>query len=311
MNINYNWDDTRLTQQVNERANEFHPFFNSIPEALNDSVLLKYQQSYINKILKHSLEFPHILYCVTNEIQHAQSKYWSWYWSNYVKHVAKKESCDVELTKMHWAPDMKDNQHKLSLDHPDVYTFFESSQNSAISGQENWDNLQYVRGYLSGHPRPINAVKVYGKTGNVTWPGTDAEAVDRFWRNILGGCAGTRFHRNENGMYGLGICEITINSIRAVQLFMEDIKPWHAIPANGLLLERSENEAYLITDQGKCYAVYFPKSGEVKIDLIEYGSPFKVRWINIWEGTAMKSEVVHGGPPPDQKGKWVVTLIKE
>jgi hypothetical protein len=314
-NVNYDFENTKLTKQAPQRADQFHPFFNSVPKALNDTVLLLWQQRFVDRILSHTLDYPNVLYCITNEIQHAQSKYWGWYWADYIHGKAEEKGRQVYVTEMYWAPDLEDDQHRLSLEKPGHYDFFESSQNSAVSGQENWDNLQFIREQLKDHPRPINAVKIYGKSGEVTWPGSDGEAVDRFWRNLLGGCASSRFHRNEHGKYGLGWSELSVHSIETAELFLEQVDPWNALPANELLIDRYPNEAYMMAEPGKTYAVYFPDGGSVSLDLSQYEHSFRLRWIHVAEGSIYTDSVIRGGGiivlhPPDSQVKWLGILAR-
>jgi hypothetical protein len=315
MNYNYEWNETKQKKIVSKRAKEFHPFFNTVPNALNDTMVLSWQKKYVDKIMEHSLPYPNVLYCITNEIQQAQTHYWSKYWAIYLHQIAKRHNTTVQVTEMFWMPDLKGKQHKHALDHPRIFTFFESSQNSAISGQQNWDNLQYVRNYINDNPRPINAVKVYGKTSETKWPGTDNEAIDRFWRNILGGCASTRFHRNENGKYGLGWSSKSINSLKAANIFLKDIKPWNCLPANDILINREENEAYAIANEGVVYGVFFTGNGSVDIDLGNFDKNFTLKWINAFSGRIANLTSIIGGKTiklttPDEDGKWIV-IIKE
>ena len=77
------------------------------------------------------------------------------------------------------------DQHKYTLDHPDTYAFVDVSQNNHHVGFEHWQNPQAVRDYVieSGRIRPLNSVKIYGaNTGSY---GTNRDAQERFWRNIL------------------------------------------------------------------------------------------------------------------------------
>jgi hypothetical protein len=312
-NLNYSFNQTLLPQEAPERAYKMHPFFNSVPEALNDTVVLHYQKLYVDRLLTISLDYPNVLYCVTNEIQHAQSPAWSAYWAEFVRERALEKGVSAYVTEMFWAPDLKDDQHRHSLEHPETYDFFEASQNSARSGQENWDNLQYVRNRLKPEPRPINSVKIYGKTGEVTWPGSSEEAVDRFWRNILGGCASSRFHRDEKGKYGLGWSKLSINSVRAMRLVEEDLKPWEALPASELLIDREENEAYMMKGTDGTCVLYFPGEGKVGVPLSAEEREYKVRWIDVNGGEVFRDTLVNKRErmllsPPSPHVKWVAVI---
>lgn len=289
-NTNYSFLDTQLDSVVPEKPNKKHPFFNSVPGANNDSILLFYQEKFAQEILKRTLKFDHVLYCITNEIQHAQSPEWSWYWADFIQKYFSGNGKKTEVTEMYWAPDMRDDQHKYSLDHPEFYTFFEASQNSAVSGQKNWDNLQYIREYLADDPRPINSVKIYGKSGEEKWPGTDDEAIDRFWRNLLGGCASSRFHRNESGKYGLGFSPKSIFSLKAAKWLLEEMHPWESSPCMELITDREENEVYACSDDNKI-CMYFPAEGNILIDLRMFSKKTSLEWVNVSTGERVVQKI--------------------
>ena len=59
-----------------------------------------------------------------------------------------------------------------------------------------------VRHYIRDFPRPVNHTKTYG--GQLFWTSGPNHGVERFWRNIVGGAASTRFHRPHGG---IGISE--------------------------------------------------------------------------------------------------------
>jgi hypothetical protein len=58
---------------------------------------------------------------------------------------AKKASTanrGIEVTEMFWPLELKAEPHRASLDRPEVYSFFEASQNSGVlEPEENWNNL--------------------------------------------------------------------------------------------------------------------------------------------------------------------------
>jgi hypothetical protein len=84
---------------------------------------------------------------------------------------------------------------------------------------------------------------------------------------------------------------------------------------NDLLSDRNPNEAYCMANPGEEYAVYFPNSGEVTLDVSSSKEPAKVRWLDISASKWEKPEIFKGGknvtlqPPGD--GLWVVLVAKE
>src|SRR3546814_3275484 len=85
--------------------------------------------------------------------------------------------------------------HKQTIDHPELYDFVDISQNSQTTGQDNWDNAQYVLQRVKKDPRPVNSTKIYGShTSKWTNRGINQEhAVQKFFRTNPGGFAGSRF----------------------------------------------------------------------------------------------------------------------
>jgi hypothetical protein len=153
---NYNYSETEVSLDIvaPERAYKEHTFFYTVPGKNNDNLLLHYQQDFVNKLLSLSLSYDHILYCITNEIQPAQPPEWSKYWAVYISEKALEAGRSIEVTEMFWSPDFKDPQHRTSLDNPEIFSFFEISQNSANESDEQFSNLQYVMSELKNKPSP-------------------------------------------------------------------------------------------------------------------------------------------------------------
>jgi len=91
--------------------------------------------------------------------------------------------------------DLKADEHKRTLDHPELYGFADVSQNNQKKGQEHWDNFQWVRARIAKQPHPLNTVKTYGADGGCgdrhaggRRPpcGRDAEALEYVSQKIPG-----------------------------------------------------------------------------------------------------------------------------
>jgi hypothetical protein len=65
-----------------------------------------------------------------------------------------------------------------------------------------------------------------------------------------GGAAAVRFHRPDSG---LGFFEKAASSVRAARKLESLVKLWDLKPANDLLRDRDDNEAYLAADAGRAY----------------------------------------------------------
>ncbi|MBL7153679.1 MAG: VCBS repeat-containing protein [Phycisphaerae bacterium] len=310
-NINYTESNTTLKNFYGNIGRTTHDFFFTVPKLKNDRVVLRFQKKFVDKILSHSLRYGHVLYCMTNEIHPQYSPEWGWCWAGYIKDKAAAKGKGVEVSEMLWEIDLKKEQQRASFDRPNVYSFFEASQNSAKIGQENWDNLQFAHNYLAKKPRPINHVKIYGADSG-TWKGsTDRHAIECFWRNIIGGSASSRFHRPP---YGLGLSEKAQANIRSMRLLTDKMDIFTCAPHNDLLSERKPNGAYCLANPGKEYAVYFPSGGEVVLDISLLKEPATIRWLAISTGKWREQQRLKSARSvtlraPDS-GPWVVLLAR-
>ncbi len=290
-----------------------HDFFMTVPGLNGDEVVLRHQQRFVDRILEHTLPYGHVLYCMTNEIHPQQPPEWGWYWAEYIRERAEEAGKEAQVTEMYWEFHFSNPQHEASLDRPDVYTFFEASQNSAINeGEPNWKNLQHAYRRLEDAPRPINHVKIYGADGGEHWTGTSRQAAEAFWRNIIGGSASSRFHRPPAG---LGLSEMAQTHIRSTRLFAERLNIFRCQPdsEHGLLRDRNENGAYLTYEPGQRYGVYFPDGGSVELDLGNAPGEFSLRWLNVAQNEWVDGGGIEGGetvrlePPGD--GHWAAVLL--
>lgn len=117
---------------------------------------------------------------------------------NRSKIEAAREGRKVCVAGMYQNHDLTHEQHKATLDHPEIYDFIDISQNSRQLDDTHWERLQWVRTYINDHPRPVNHTKTYGSDDRNRTDG-DVHGIKRFWRNIIGGAASVRFHRSIRG----------------------------------------------------------------------------------------------------------------
>ena len=315
-NVNYTFENTRLPRRPagtvyrqDESVGRPHEFFHSVPAVNNDEVLLGFQRGFVDRVLKHTLRFDHVLYCISNEIHTEYSPEWGWYWAGHLRQAANEAQKRIAVTEMFWAPELNHRAHRDGLDRPELFAFFEASQNSVQGGQTNWNQLQFVREYLGKQPRPINNTKIYGADTGPVWAGNGRDATERFWRNIMGGSASSRFHRPPTG---LGLSQEAQRHIRSARMLTDAMNVFVCTPQNELLSERSPNEAYCLAEPGSHYAVYFPDGGAVKLDVSAAPGPLAVRWLDInraaWHEprTADSGEMLELAPP--RGGHWAVTV---
>ena len=115
-----------------------------------------------------------------------------------------------------------------------------------------------------------------------TWgSGSNTDGVERFCRDIMGGCAAARHHRPPHGN---GLNENSRGTIRAVRKIETLVKFWEIQPRIDLLSGREPDEAYLSAKEGGKYVIYFTDGGAVRLDMRQYHKPFLMKWINIKTG---------------------------
>lgn len=273
-NVQYDEQTVGLPTRVETHAQEDdNPFFHSVAAANDKIVLLEYQHKYVDALLSYSLKYPNVLYCMDNET--SVTPKWGAYWSEYIKSAAVKQGLVVHTTEM-WDPHkLASGQHRHTLKHPQTYSFLDISQNNHQIGQTHWDNAQWFRRRVENPRRPINSVKVYGADG--AKHGSSQEAVERFWRNLIGGLASTRFHRSPSG---LGLNETAQASIRSARMLLDEFDLVAAEPNNAKISQRSANEAYASVGVNEA-AIYFPRQGEVLLDASAFHGSLIVRWLDV------------------------------
>lgn len=306
-NVNYTYEQSGLAAEYPDHpgANK-QPFFFTTPLQRSNAVVLKYQQRFVEKMLSYSLRYDHVLYCMDNETSAQEA--WGAYWAGFIRERATRAGRAVCLTEMWDAWDLKAGEHRRTLDHPERYDFCDVSQNNQKQGQEHWDNFQWVRGRLARQPRPLNTVKTYGADGGRF--GNNRDGLERFWRHVIGGAAAARFHRPDSG---LGLSQPAVAAIRAARKLESLIQLWEVAPANQLLSNRENNEAFLAAQPGRAYALYFPDGGAVGLDLKAATGRFNVHWIDIGSGEWGKREPLDGGKEvavtAPAKGQWVAAIV--
>jgi hypothetical protein len=276
-NINYTAERSHLPLEVPS-----HPtwtennFFWSIPSQENNLIVLGYQQKFIDKILSYTLKYHNVLYCMDNET--SVTSEWGRFWSAYIKQVAHEQGKQIFTTEM-WDPWNLDHVvHRETLDHPEVYEFGDISQNNHNSGDRHWENgiAQIARLKKNGHLRPLNNVKVYGNDGGRHQ--TTQNAIESFVRNVLLGAASTRFHRPTSGQ---GLNETAQSIIASTRSYVDSADFFNAQPANDLLLDRASDEAYCRAIKNQEYAIFFPKGGQVSLDIEVKIKDISIRWIDL------------------------------
>ena len=315
-NINYTEEATGLAKEYpNHPGKNEQPFFYSIPGMSKYSekldVVRFFQKKYIDKLLSHTLKYGNVLYCMDNET--GTPPEWGRYWMAYIDSVAMANDKEIYLTDMFdqfFSPQKCPSCIEV-LEKADLYTFIDISQiNSRNFNQGHWDTLQWILNERDKHPlRPVNNTKIYGGENSSWGSGSNKDGVERFCRNVIGGCASVRHHRPNHGN---GLNEKAQASIKAIRKVETLVKLWEVTPRMDLLSEREDNEAYLAALEGEKYILYFTQGGEVKLDLSPHDKQFTLNWVSVDSGEWGEEFELEGGSPvelsaPDQGG-WFAVL---
>lgn len=282
-------------------ANHQHPFFRTVPGLDDNRVVLAFQQRFVDRLLASTLRFGHVLYCMDNETK--EDPAWGAYWASYIQAKAKKAGTTAMTTEMWDAWDIRDPMHDATFLDPRTYPFIDCSQNNQCRGAEHWEHLQARRRQLreAGMTRPMNTVKTYGADGGRH--GSTADAVARFWRSLLGGCASARFHRPPSG---LGLTELAQHNLRATRV-VSDAIDLPACDPDGSPIGQ--------TDADHAWGTAHP-DGRCCVFLLEGARPKLSRRYAHAEWVSPNSTVRHSrdAPPagepvkPPGGGPWVVLL---
>jgi hypothetical protein len=289
-NINYTAEETGLPTQVDyspirEGANN-HKFFHA-PFEETMSVVRNYQERYIEKILKTSLPYPNVLYCINNESYLDIS--WSVYWLDFVRKTAKELVEPAYVTDMRLVP-TTEIVTKYGFDYAEISQSASElfrPKGSGV-GEGHFKTIQDLVSNLNHSPVPFNSVKQYGTLRDEKWSN---EGIERVWRTIFGGQAGVRFHRPPSG---LGLSERAQNNIRSLRMItdtfdLKTVKPHQDL--KDLFLERETNSAYMLGEKGKSLAVFFTSTGEeAEVDLSSFGGKVLINWLDTNTGVWRKPE---------------------
>ena len=316
-NVNYTVEETGFdTEYPKHPASDLQPFFHSIPgmPKYNETIdiVRLYQEKYIDKLLSHTLNYGNVLYCMDNETSTPPE--WGKYWINYIKTGANEKGKRIYLTDMFdlfFRPQECPSCLQV-LEQADVYTFIDISQiNSRNFNQAHWDTLQWILKERDKFPlRPVNNTKIYGGNNSSWGSGSNEDGVERFCRNVIGGCASVRHHRPTSGN---GLNEKSKATIKAVRKIETVLKLWENKPGMELLSDREPDEAYLSAKEGEKYVIYFTDGGAVKLDLSQYDKSFMLKWISVNSGEWSGESTFKGGSfqeitTPD-KGGWFAVIF--
>ncbi|PKA98568.1 hypothetical protein B0O79_2255 [Flavobacteriaceae bacterium MAR_2009_75] len=274
---------------INPKSNAWKDgkhFFRSVND--NDSEQIELQENFIEKLLSLTLKYTNVLYNIDNESN--QTTEWENHWATFIKEQSHKHNKKVFTTTLQMDPA---NAVRHVMTYGDIFQFADISQNNQDSrggrGNAHWDNLMYLRDKIASYgPFPINNVKIYGgEDGKNYSAGSESEAMDRFWRNIIGGCAAARFHRPAlPRVWGSGLNKRAQTNLEAMNMLLKELDIFSCSPHNDLIVPRvrvpSIMQAYATANIGNQYAIYFPQGRHsISFDPWVYVKKLRLRWLDI------------------------------
>ena len=333
-NVNYTTESSGL--ETSYRSFGTHPFLQGVPghpryEEASGSrkekydVVRHFQDKFVDKLLSITLSYDNVLYCMNNETH--EDPAWGQYWMEFIERKAKDHGKNVSTT------DMFDDVHKAEnspvlawqLSGRDKYDYVDASQvNSRHADEAHWNKVKWIAD-AARKTNPaclLHMTKIYGNDlalNGKPWsrfkPGDTDNGIEEWWRNLLAGVAGVRFHRPTAG---IGLYAEAKNCIAATRKVETRVKFWDVEPRLDLLMSRQFDEAYLAADPGKAYILYFTKNGggSVGLKLDSYpDATFELRWVNIDTGNWGPTRTVSGGSTvtinrPDGSSHWVATIFR-
>jgi hypothetical protein len=334
-NTNYTTQTSGLAQSYGSFSR--HPFLQCIPghpeyEKASPSkkaqydLIRSFQDKFVDKLLSITLKYDNVLYCMNNET-HADPA-WGLYWMNFIEHKASARGKVVATTDMFDDVYAAENSKGLTyqLANRDKYDYIDISQaNSRHADQEHWDAVKWIAEATEKVDPPylMHMTKVYGNDlalDGQPWsrfkPGDSDNAIEEWWRNLIAGVAGVRFHRPTSGIGLYPEAKACISATRKIESM---VKFWDVKDRLDLLSDRQPDEAYLAADPGKAYILYFTKYGEgsVGLKLDDYPNvSFELHWVNITTGNWGPTTAINGGTTtkitrPDKKAHWAAAIIRK
>ncbi len=213
----------------------------------------------------------------------------------------------------------------LFLSRRGEYDYVDVSQvNSRHGDEEHWNKVKWLveAAKKTDPPYLLHIAKIYGNDialDGEPWsrwkPGDTDNAIEEWWRDLLAGVAGVRFHRPTAG---IGLCDKTKNCIKATRKVETKVTFWDVEPRLDLLENRQSDETYLAANPGKAYILYFTKNGggSVGLKLDKYpDTTFDLCWGNIGTGDWGATKTLSGGSTitinrPDDPAHWFATIVR-
>jgi hypothetical protein len=127
---------------------------------------------------------------------------------------------------------------------------------------------------------------------------------------MIGGCASTRFHRNESN--GLGLTKPAQNCIKSLRKLESLVKMWELTPGNDLLTDYEDSKVFLSAAPGRTYVLFFLEGGSAGLNMTDCKGNFSLKWIDPITGQWGEENKIVGGkkvmiPAPDSES-WIAVV---
>jgi len=296
-NVNYTEVECGMEEDYPKHpAGDLQPFFHSLPRLplyrQELELVRKYQEKFVDKLLSYSLNYGNVLYCMDNETSTPPD--WGKYWMRYIQDRAgDKRVYTTDMFDKFFIPHQCASC-RAAIEHPETYEFLDVSQiNSRNFNRMHWDTLSWILQQRDLYSlRPVNCVKVYGGMNSSWGSGSNEDGIERFVRNVIGGCAAVRHHRPPHGNGLSAKSQASIKSVRKIETM---VKMWEMKPHMELLSDTDDDEAYLTAKKGEIYLIMFPDGGRITLDLNDSPGEFSGRWISIGSGSWGEKFSLKGG----------------
>jgi len=271
-NVNYELDEVILDERG--WGNWHENFSQAVPALKNDPILMRYQEALIGRILDVSLQYDNVLYGICNE--DTMPAEFAEHWAAFIHQRAQKKGksvCVTDHKQIYPMTGIGLDQNALGsvIENTELFQHVQESTLSSCYPQEQYDSTLALRQLVreQGAIRPINYdksfwfIQSFGDGWREKQPGNDALAAMRLWIGVFAGAASYTFHRDlpadPGWTMGLGLNPLAQTHLKSMRMLLDTIDIFGMEPASELISgERCENQAYVLAEPGKQYAVYFP-----------------------------------------------------
>jgi len=333
-NVNYTAASSGLAASYDSYKS--HPFLQGVPghpkyrtasgsRKRKYDLVRRFQDKFIDKLISITLSYDNVLYCMNNETH--EDPAWGQYWMEFIKRKAKARGTSVSTTDMFDDVFKAESSRVLASQLSDrgKYDYVDVSQaNSRHADEAHWEKVKWIADAAKKTDPQclLHMTKIYGNDlalDGKPWsrfkPGDSNNGIEEWWRNLIAGVAGVRFHRPTSG---IGLYPEAKNCISATRKVETKVKFWDVEPRLDLLTDRQSDDAYLAADPGKAYILYFTKNGggSVGLKLDSYpDTTFELRWVNVGAGNWGPTTIISGGSTvtierPDGVSHWVATIVR-